>query len=53
MNAEFSKSELELLANGFGFYVQEFPLPEDDSAHELLAKLYSLIEQMPNDVISG
>jgi hypothetical protein len=45
VNTEFSKEELELLAHGFGFFVQEFPLPEDDSAHELLNKLYRLIDE--------
>jgi hypothetical protein len=47
MNKEFSKEELELLAHGFGFFVQEFPLPDnDDSARELLDKLYRLIDEI-------
>lgn len=29
MSKEFSKEELELLAHGFGFFVQESPLPEE------------------------
>jgi hypothetical protein len=44
VNKMFSKEELELLAHGFGFFVQESPF-EDDLAHELLRKLYRLIDE--------
>lgn len=43
----FTKEELELLAHGFGFFVQEFNfnLRDDGPEHELLAKLFRLSEE--------
>lgn len=45
--SEFTKEELELLAHGFGFFVQEFDfgLKDDGPEHELLAKLFRLSEE--------
>lgn len=42
---DFTEEELDLLAHGFGFYVQDFNLADDDPAHALLSKLYRLRDQ--------
>lgn len=42
---QFTKEELDLLAYGFGFYVQDFNLSDDDPAHPLLTKLFRLRDE--------
>lgn len=42
MLCDFTKEELNLLACGFGFFVQDFNHRDDDPVHVLLAKLQRL-----------
>lgn len=45
--SDFTKDELDLLAHGFGFFVQEFDfgLNDDGPEHKLLARLFRLSEE--------
>lgn len=49
MLCDFTKEELELLAHGFGYYVQDFPLEDDDPAHLLEDKLHRLRNELESE----
>ena len=51
MYCDFNEEELELLAYGFGFYVQDFNHADDSPVHALLEKLYRLRDNAEDEAI--